>query len=158
MLRASHGLGIQSSENTSANFFASWQLAFGRYNASEIWEVSLTQNLEPSLLCSNFRTLKRHRKALIWFFLKQLICVNLTVAILINTNSLAFFAAMIWYGSISLTRLKATEIKFSPRSRAKKILKFCKTTPILSCFRQSYLIFITICMKSIYFYLSRKIY
>ena len=34
-----------------------------------------------------------------------------------------------------------TESKFSPRPRVKKLFKFCKTTPILSCFHQSYSIF-----------------
>ena len=41
----------------------------------------------------------------------------------------------------SYDKLNKTESKFSPISRAKKLFKFCKTTPILPCFCQSYSIF-----------------
>ena len=72
------------------------------------------------------------------------------------------FAEVPWTPSFRSHSLpnKTDESKFSPRSRAKKLFKFCKTTLIFSCFVNLIQFLteskITICMKSIYFFSASK--
>ena len=77
MLQASHFLGIQSSNGTSyltsANFFASWQLAFGRNNAPRFERFRSPKILILVWFAAEFQNLPDNEKQLPGKWLKWLL-------------------------------------------------------------------------------------